>query len=151
VKPTSLVAVVLIVAGVVAAWRPVSPSPAPDPNPPDDATRATVAPVVAALGGHAEEARQLAAFYLAAAETIRRDGAGAKVLKNTAHLRTFCERAVTLRFQGAFAKVPGLAAAIHGPSGALAKMLKLDVAELDHGKAAVALEAIAWACGEAAR
>jgi hypothetical protein len=65
-------------------------------------------------------------------------------------LRTFCERAVTLRFQGAFAKVPGLADAIHGPNGALAKLLQLEVSELDHAKAAAAMDAVAWACREAA-
>lgn len=110
-----------------------------------------VAPVTAALAGHRDEARQLSAFYHSAAETVARDGEGAKVLQSTAHLRTFCERAATLRFQGAFQKVPGLAAAIHGPDGALAKLLGLQVAELDHGKAATALRAVAWACQEAAR
>jgi len=151
VKPTTLMAVVLIVAGLAATWRPSGPSPAPIPGPPDAATRALVAPVSAKLADHPEEARQLAAFYHEAAETIRRDGNGAKVVKTTSDLRTFCQRAVTIRFQGAFAKVPGLADAIHGPDGALAKLLRLDVTDLDHASAAAALDAVAWACREAAR
>jgi len=151
VKPTTLLATVLIVAGLLATWRPTVPIPEPIPAPPEAATRAILGPVLAKLAGHADEARQLAAFYHEAAETIRRDGTGAKVVKTTADLRTFCQRAVTLRFQGAFAKVPGLSGAIHGPDGALAKLLKLDVAKLDHVKAAAALDAVAWACQEAAR
>jgi len=151
VKPTTLIAVVLIGAGLVATWRPTAVSPDPIPNPPDAATRAIVAPVSAKLAGHPDEAGQLAAFYHEAAETIRRDGNGAKVVKTTADFRTFCQRAVTVRFQGAFAKVPGLADVIHGPEGALAKLLKLDVTDLDHAQAAGALDAVAWACQEAAR
>jgi hypothetical protein len=151
VKPSTLVAVVLIVAGLVATWWPVRTGPEPIPAPADDATRAAVSPVGAALAGHTAEARQLAAFYHAAADCVRRDGAGQKVLAKTSYLRTFLERSATVRFQGAFAKVPGLADAIHGPGGALAKLLKLDVADLDYAKAAAALEAIAWACQEAGR
>lgn len=150
-KPTTLLATVLIVAGLVATWRPVAPAPEPIPEPPEAATQAIVRNVTERLAGHPNEAQQLAAFYHTAAETIRRDGNGAKVVKTTADLRTFCQRAVTLRFQGAFAKVPGLSRAIHGPDGALAKLLKLDVVDLDHAKAAAALDAVAWACQEAAR
>lgn len=150
-KPSTLLATVLILTGLVAAWRPPAPSPAPVPNPPDAATRAIVGHVSAKLARRANEARQLAAFYAAAADTVRRDGQGAKVLRTTPQLRTFLERAVTLRLQGAFERVPGLAEAIHGPDGALAKLLGLEAAELDHARAAAALEAVAWACGEAAR
>ena len=107
-KPTTLFAAVLIAVGVVAAWRPQAANPEPVPAPPDDATRAIVAPVSAKLAGHKGEAGELAAFYHAAADTVRRDADGANVLKTTADLRTFGERAVTLRFQGAFEKVPGL-------------------------------------------
>lgn len=150
-KPTTLLAVVLIVAGLVATWRPTVPSPDAILESPDAATRAIVAPVSAKLAGHPDEARQLAAFYHEVAETIRRDGNGEKTVKTTADLRTFCQRAVTVRFQGAFAKVPGLSDAIHGPKGALAKLLKLDVTDLDHVRTAAALDAVAWACQEAAR
>lgn len=149
-KPTTLLALVLIVVGVVTAWRPPAPTPDPRPAPPDAATAAIVAPVSTKLAGHPDEARQLAAFYDAAAEALGRDGRGAGVIKTTAELRTFCERAVTVRFQGAFAGVSGLADAIHGPDGALAKLLGLDVTELDHARAAAAFEAVAWACREAA-
>ena len=150
-KPTTVVAAILIVVGLVAVWRPASPSPDPLPQPPEAATQAIVARVTQTLAGRPEQARQLAAFYDAAAEVVRRDGDGAKVIKTTADLRTFCERAVTVRFQGAFAKVPGLAEANHGSDGALASLLGLDVSQLEHGKAADALDAIAWACQEAAR
>ena len=150
-KPTTLLAVALIVAGLVATWRPDETTDELIPAPAEAATRAIVAPVTQQLAGHEEEARQLAAFYHAAAEVLRRDGAGQRVVQTTAHLKTFCERAVTLRFRGAFAAVPGLAEAIHGPDGALAKLLGLEVTELDHARAAAALDAVAWACQEAAQ
>ena len=150
-KPADFLAIGLAFVAIVylggGAQRPdstVIPLPAGE-------VQQVVAPATAALAGNRDEARQLAAFYHSAAETVRRDDAGAKVIKSTAHLRTFCERAATLRFQGAFQKVPGLAAAVHGPDGALAKLLGLEVAELEHGKAADALDAVAWACQEAAR
>ena len=148
-KPTDILAIGLAVVAVVYLGRsPQRPDGAAIPQPTAEAKTA-VTPVTTTLTGHREEAGQLAAFYHSAADAVRRDGAGAKVLKNTSHLRTFCERAATLRFQGAFQKVPGLSEAIHGPSGALAKLLKLDVTDLDHGKAADALDAVAWACQEA--
>ncbi len=150
-KPTTLIAVGLVVAGLFATWRPTAPNGESIPDPPNAATREIVGPVSAILAGHRDEARELAAFYHAAADCIRRDAAGAKVVKTTGDLRTFCQRAVTLRFQGTFAGVPGLADTIHGPKGALARLLKLDVTELDHAKAATAMDAIAWACQEAAR
>jgi hypothetical protein len=95
--------------------------------------------------------RRMADFYSEVAKTLRRDGKGAKVIKTTADLRTFCERSVALRFQGTFAKVPGLAAVIHGPDGALAQLLSLEAQDLDHQRAARAFEAVAWACKEAAQ
>ena len=147
-KPSNAIAAALILAGLAAAWRPAAPAPAPGPDPPDAAVRAIVGPVTAKLAGHPEEARTLAAFYAAAADTVRRDGQGAKLLRTTPQLRTFLERAVTLRLQGSFSKVPGLAETIHGPDGALAKLLGLEAAELDHARAAAALSAIAWACNE---
>jgi len=100
VKLTTLLAVVLIGAGLVAAWRPVVPNEKPIPEPPDAATRTIVGPVSAKLAGRPDQARQLAAFYHEVAETIRRDGNGAKVIKTADDLRTFCQRSVTLRFQG---------------------------------------------------
>ncbi len=150
-KPTTLLAVALIVAGLVATWRPDETTDDTIPAPAEAATRAIVAPVTQRLGGHEEEARQLGTFYHAAAEVLRRDGNGQRVVQTTAHLKTFGERAVTLRFQGAFNAVSGLADAIHGPDGALAKLLGLEVTELDHARAAAALDAVAWACQEAVR
>jgi len=138
------------VAIVSLGGAPAKPSGAAISSPTSEARQA-VAPVTTVLAGHREEARQLAAFYHSAADTLRRDGAGARVLTNTGDLRTFCQRAATLRFQGAFQKVPGLSDRIHGPDGALGRLLKLDIAELDHGKAADALDAVAWACQEASR
>jgi len=118
---------------------------------PDATACNTVSAVSTLLAGHKGEAAQLAAFYHAAAEIVRRDGEGERVLTSTQQLRTFAERAVTLRFQGTFSKIPGLAAAIHGPQGALALLLGLDVKELNHTQAAAALEAVAWAAQEASR
>jgi len=151
IKPTTLIATLLIVTGLVAAWRPSTSSERTIPAPPDAATRANVRDVTTVLTGHPNEARKLATFYHEAAETIRRDGQGAKIIKTTADLRTFCQRTVTLRFQGDFAKVPGLADAIHGPKGALARLLQLEVTELDPIQAANGLDAVAWACEEATR
>ena len=148
-KPSDFLAIALaFVAIVYMNGTATRPDGSAIPQPAVEARQA-VAPVTAALAGHRDEARQLAAFYHSAADALRRDGAG--VVQNTGQLRTFCERAVTLRFQGAFQKVPGLSAAIHGPDGALATLLGLEVVELDHGKAAAALDAVAWACQEATR
>jgi hypothetical protein len=126
----------------------------PNTNPlpqPDAAARSAVSAVSTLLAGHKGEAAQLAAFYHAAAEIVRRDGEGERVLTSTQQLRTFCQRAVTLRFQGVFTKIPGLADAIHGSQGALAVLLGLDVKELNHAQAAAALDAVAWAAQEASR
>lgn len=150
-RTSDLVAIGLACVAVVALGRFSAPSgDVAYPEPPA-AAREAVAPVTARLAGHPDEAEQLARFYHDAADALRRDGAGAKVLTSTAHVRTFCERAVTLRFQGTFQKVPGLTDAIHGPEGAFAQLLALDVTELDHAKAADAFDAVAWACREAAR
>jgi hypothetical protein len=142
----------LFVAAVTIVWgrSAVKPKASVIPAPAAE-HQATVAPITAILAGHKDQASQLAAYFHSAADTVRRDGTGAKVLKSTSQLRTFFERAETLRFQGAFDKVPGLSDAIHGPNGALAKLLKLDVAELDHARAADALDGVAWACQEAAK
>lgn len=139
----------LILIGLYAAWRPEATAPDVTPDTPDAATQAIVEPVTAALAGHGEQARELAGFYSAAADCVRRDGAGAKVITTNSQLRTFLERAVRLRFQGAFASISGLSDAIHGQGGALARMLGLEAAQLDHAAAARALDAVAWACKEA--
>ncbi len=144
----------LIAIAAVAFVLFYQPTTAPDVSPipaPDAAAQAIVQPITAVLAGHKAEAAELAAFYHAAADVVRRDGAGNKIITTTAQLRVFLERAVTLRFQGAFAAVPGLSEAIHGPSGALSQMLGLEVSELDHAKASAALDAVAWACQEASR
>ena len=146
------VAAILLTAITLVPWGGGGETPgAPVIPAPSVEVQTAVGPITMVLAGHGDEAKELAAFYHAAAEVVRRDGAGGKVVKNTSHLRTFCERAATLRFQGAFQKVPGLSDAIHGPNGALANLLKLDVIELDHGKTADVLNAVAWACQEAAR
>ena len=152
VEKLSDVAAIALVVVALVPWGEGADGPAaPEiPAPSAEAKRA-VMPITALLSGHGDQARELAAFYHAAADVVRRDGAGAKVVKKTSDLRTFCEKAVTLRFQGVFQKVPGLAEVIHGSKGALAQLLELDVVELDHANAADALDAVAWACQEAAR
>ena len=149
-KPSTILAAVLIAAGSLYWWKSQATSPqAPVIEPPSVAMQAVVQPVIKKLAGHPAEAKLLAAFYFEASETVRRDGANAKIVKTKSHLVTFCERAAALRFQGAFKKVPGLAAVIHGPNGVIAKVLNLEPGELDHAKSAEVLHAIAWACQEA--
>ncbi|MDY0346021.1 MAG: hypothetical protein RBR44_05660, partial [Bacilli bacterium] len=124
----------LIAIAAVAFVLFYSPAVVPDVSPipaPDVATQTIVQPITAVLAGHKAEAAELAAFYHTAADVVRRDGAGNKIISTTAQLRVFLERAVTLRFQGIFSKVPNLSEAIHGPSGALSQLLGLEVAELD--------------------
>ncbi|KKK82684.1 hypothetical protein LCGC14_2800940 [marine sediment metagenome] len=154
----TIIALLLVALGLWGMFGGApSPGPGPEPHPnpiipkPSREAARAVEPIATLLAGHSIEARQLAAFYHAAAEVIRRDGDGGKVVKTTADFRTFCQRVVTLRFQATFRNVSGLADAIHGPQGALPKLLKLDVADLDHRKAADALDAVAWACQEASR
>jgi hypothetical protein len=148
-KTTDLIAIAAV-AFVLFYSPAVTPDVSPLPTP-DAATQAIVQPIGTVLAGHGAEAAELAAFYHTAADVVRRDGAGNKIISTTAQLRVFLERAVTLRFQGAFTQITGLSDAIHGPSGALAQMLGLEVATLDHAKAAAALDAVAWACQEASR
>ena len=148
-KTTDLIAIAAV-AFVLFYSPAVTPDVSPLPTP-DAATQAIVQPITGVLAGHKAEAADLAAFYHTAADVVRRDGAGNKIITTTAQLRVFLERAVTLRFQGAFAAVPGLSEAIHGQSGALSQLLGLEVAELDHVKTAAALDAVAWACQEASR
>lgn len=149
-KPITIFAVVLVAAGSLYRWNPQAATPiVPAIEPPSAQLQLLVAPVTRNLTGRPVEARLLAAFYYEASETIRRDGLNAKIVKTKPHLVAFCERAATLRFQGAFSKVPGLAAVIHGPDGVIAKVLGLEPGELDHAKSAEVLHAIAWACQEA--
>lgn len=149
-KTTDLIA--LAAVAFVLFYQPAVVPPDVSPIPaPDTSTQAIVQPIITVLAGHKAEAAELAAFYHTAADVVRRDGAGNKIISTTAQLRVFLERAVTLRFQGIFSKVPNLSEAIHGPSGALSQLLGLEVAELDHAKAAAALDAVAWACQEASR
>ena len=145
-KPANLVAAALILVGLYAVVRPPASDPIPTPDAPDAATQAVVEPISAVLAGHGEQAAELAAFYGAAADVVKRDQT---ILTTNNQLRTYLERSVQLRFQGAFAQVPGISNAIHGPEGALAKLLGLESGPLDHAKAADALGAVAWACGEA--
>lgn len=148
-RSTDLLAIAL--AAFVLFHQPAA-TPDTDTVPAPDATaQAVVVPITQLLKDHKAEAVELAAFYHAASDVVGRDGAGDQIIKTTAQLRTFLERAVTLRFQAAFTQVPGLSDAIHGPSGALATLLGLEVAELDHTRAANALDAVAWACQEASR
>jgi hypothetical protein len=148
-KTTDLIAIAAV-AFVLFYSPAVTPDVSPLPTP-DAATQAIVQPIGTVLAGHGAEAAKLAAFYHTAADVVRRDGAGNKIITTTAQLRVFLERAVTLRFQGAFTQITGLSEAIHGPSGALSQLLGLEVAELDHVKTAAALDAVAWACQEASR
>ena len=110
--------------------------------------RSLVGLITEVLNGYPNQARVLSSFYFEASKTVRRDGGNARIIKTNNHLRTFGERAVTLRFQGMFQKVPGLSEAIHGGGGFLSEILGLDPGPLDHEKAADALHAVAWACQE---
>lgn len=155
-KPTtrelfSYLAVALTVGGLMYSSGPQAAPlpPAPTIDTPRVELQALVSPITEKLAGRPAEAKMLAAFYFEASEIIRRDGLNTKIVKTKTHLVTFCERAAILRFQGAFTKVTGLAAAIHGPDGALAKALGLKPGSLDHVKSAEVLHAIAWACQEA--
>lgn len=144
-KPTTLAAVVLILAGLVALWRPELPSANSIPAPADEATRAAVLPIRASLARRDD--RRLARFYLALADVVRRDRG--RVIATTADLRELNRRAGLLAFQKTelVGKYPGLAEAI---DGALAELVGLDDVPLDEAKrtrAIAALEAIAWACG----
>ncbi len=150
-KTTTIAAIVLIAAGTLSVWKSglPGPSPMPDIKPPSVSLQALVGPITEILNGHPEQANILASFYFEASETIRRDGRNDRIIRTKDHLRTFGERAITLRFQGIFREVFGLAEAIHGGDGALSKILGLEAGQLDHMKAADALHAVAWACQEA--
>jgi hypothetical protein len=162
VKPTIALACLLIAVAAVFAPSKGCAIPWPSPAPIDDTTIPTptvaaqdaVRPITRVLEGHAAQAAELAQYYGTAADDLRRralDAQGKPIIGDTRTLRTFLERSVTVRFAGRFEPVPGLSDAIHGPDGALGKLLGLDPGELDVERAAAALEAVAWACQEAAR
>ena len=148
-KPTTYVAVLLIVAGAVAAWRQPADRPEPNANAPDAATRAIVANVREILTGHQEDGQRLAAFYLALADVVERDAG--QVLRDVADVREANRRAGLLMFQrtGVQGKYPGLSAAVES---ALTELIGLDNVPLDEAKrknVVAAFRALAWACGDA--
>ena len=145
-KPTTLLALGLIVTGLVATWRPAAPTPEPIPAPSDDALRAAVAPVRAKLAGHQEDGRRLASLYSSLADVLARDQG--KVITTTAQLRELNRRAGLLAFQktGIAGKYSGLAEAI---DKVLTDRIGLDNVALDSAKQTAAIEsfrALAWAC-----
>lgn len=148
-KSTTVLATILIVVGCLYTWKQQASAPMQVIDPPDAELQEIVLPVKNVLIGHPNEAKELASFYLEASEVIRRDGLNEKIVKTNSNLRTFCQRAVTLRFKGIFVKIPGLADAIHGKDGVMATVLGLEASEFDYTKAADAFHAIAWACQEA--
>lgn len=101
-------------------------------------------PVIEKLKGH-PQAGELVKYYAAVADTLKRD-ATEKIVGTTAHLRTFNQRSVALRFQGAFSKVPGLAGAI---DAVLVARLGTKVTDLNYARASEAMLALAWAAQEA--
>lgn len=148
-KLTTIFAVVFIVIGSFTLWKPQAVTPTVSIEAPNFVLQEIVAPVTKVLSGHSTEAGELAAFYYEVSKVILRDEAHGKVIKTTGHLRMFCERAVTLRFQGIFTRIPGLAEVIHGPQGILAETLKLEAGKLDYAETVEVFSAIAWACQEA--
>ncbi len=148
-----VLAAILLTYGALSIWKPGLPGPEPAPKiiTPAVVLQDIVKPITELLndnGSHGQ-ASILAAFYFEASKTIRRDGNHGRILKTKDHLRTFCVRAATLRFQGIFKGVPGLSATIHGKDGVLSKIIGLEAGVLDHEKSADALHAVAWACQEA--
>ena len=147
-KPTTYVAVLLIVAGSVAAWRQPASRPEPNPNAPDAATRAIVANVREILSGHQEDGKRLATFYLALADVIQRDAG--QVIRDMADVREVNRRAGLLMFQQTDlqGKYPGLSDAIES---ALNQLVGMDNTPLDEAKrksVLAAFRAVAWACGD---
>ena len=147
-KPTTYVAVLLIVAGAVAAWRKPVDRPTPDANAPDAATRAIVANIREILAAHPEDGKQLAAFYLALADVIQRDAG--QVIKDMADVREVNRRAGLLMFQRTQlqGKYPGLGAAIESALSQLIGMDNVPVDAANRGAVIAAFRAIAWACGD---
>jgi hypothetical protein len=148
VKPTTYVALLLIVVGALAAWRKPADRPTPDANAPDASTRAIVANIREILAGHPEDGRQLAAFYLALADVIQRDAG--QVIKDMADVREVNRRAGLLMFQrtGLQGKYPGLGAAIEAALSQLIGMDNVPVDDANRGAVTAAFRAIAWACGD---
>lgn len=121
----------------VAAWSPSAQA------------AAAVAPIRTLLAGQPVTAEALGGYYAAAATDLRtapKLADGTLLVPTTGQLRVFLERSITIRFAGKLTPVPGLGAAIHGPDGALAKLVGLEAKQLDAAQAADALDAIAWAC-----
>lgn len=103
--------------------------------------QAIAAPVRELLKHHPGR-RELRDFYLALADMVPRlpqEATGAQA-------RRWFESAARLQFGETFDRVPGLAAAIHGEAGVIAKIYGLEAGLLDREKMCLALRAVAWAC-----
>ena len=150
-KTSTVLAAVLVIVGLFYQLSGTVNIPdVPQIDPPSaDLQKAVASITVLFSSGNREQAAELFDFYFEASKIIRRDGKNERILKTNSQLRTFCERAIKIRFSGAFQKVDGLADAIHGKKGSLSKIIGLSPGELDHEKVADAFYAIAWACQEA--
>ena len=148
-KPSTLIALLLIVVGAAAYWNNWTPRPQPQPTPerPSAALVAAVQPVIAILKNHREDGLRLSAFYAAVADVLTRDQG--EVIKTTLQLRELHRRAGLLAFQRTeiVGKYPGLSDAI---DKVLVDQVGLDNVTMDsahRAKAIDAFKALAWACG----
>lgn len=105
--------------------------------------QAIAAEVRRMMAGHPQRG-QVAAFYAAMADLVPRLPENA-----TGHqARRWFETAAKLQFGDTFQRVPGLAEAIHGPNGIIAKIYGTEAGPLDRAKMKAALLAVAWACSD---
>lgn len=127
----SLVLLLAAVALGVSTWMPASLRPARPIRPETEE--------IARLLAQHPQRSELARFYRAVADVLPR----LRPAPTGREFRDILERAVRLRFEDEFTRVPGLAAAIHGDHGAIAKLYGLDAGPLDIQKMQAALRAVA--------
>lgn len=123
---------------------PSSPT-APVVAPPSAELQSKVAPVTAVLKGHGREAVLLAGYFRDFATVVEKQPG---ICSTAGRLQSHHRQATGMYFPfvAGPGAVPGLVSAI---DTAMADMLGLEDAALEPAKAKAALEALAFACGEA--
>lgn len=123
---------------------PSSPT-APTVAPPSTELQGKVAPVTAVLKGHGDKAKLLAGFFADFAVVVEKNPS---VVSTAGRLRSHVAKASEMYspFVGEPGSLPGVSGAINE---ALKAMLGDDDVAISPAQAKAALEAMAWACGEA--
>lgn len=144
-EPTYTTIVIGVVTPTPAPPAPTEPNVPTTPTDPAE-TNASLNRLTAVLSPHPTVAENLQKFYANAAGSVRNDKGGLSTLGDFREWQIRTEREAFANTDAT--KIVGIAAAI---GGFLDVELGLDDVQLDHAKAADALDRISKACGRAVR